>query len=235
MKKYIVFLLLLIALSSQAFAASAVPSADPPILSVEGQGESAVLPDMAAISVGVMSENENAASAQNENAKRTKEVLAAMENLGIQRKDLATSDYTFYPTTASDENDRSTRISYVVRNSVTVTVHDLNAVGGVIDAALANGANEIHSLEFLSRDTSKARDQAMLHAVKDAREKANTIAKDVGMHVIGIKSISESTNGAISRPLTGDLAMASKHAATPIEAGNLTVTATVRIDFILGA
>lgn len=122
-----------------------------------------------------------------------------------------------------------------MRNSVTVTVHDLNAVGGVIDAALANGANEIHSLEFLSRDTSKARDQAMLHAVRDAQEKANTIAKGVGMHVIGIKSISESTDGAISHPLTGDLAMASKRAATPIEAGNLTVTATVRIDFILGA
>ena len=101
MKKYIVSLLLLIALSSQAFAASAVPSADPPILSVEGQGESAALPDMAAISVGVMSENENAASAQNENAKRTKEVLAAMENLAIKSMYLATSYYTFYRTTAS--------------------------------------------------------------------------------------------------------------------------------------
>lgn len=233
MKNVFFILLLLLAAMPHGFAEPS-SAAEPTILSVEGQGEGAALPDTATISIGVMSADDNAAKAQNDNAALSQQVIAAMEEIGIAKGDLSTSNYSFYPTTSADDNGRNARTSYVVRNSITVTVHDLAATGRVIDAALASGANEIHSLDFLSHDTGKAREQALMRAVKDAREKAATIAKGVGMRVVGIKAISESTNAPEARPMMS-LAMASKRADTPIEAGSLTITAAVHIDFILGS
>ena len=105
----------------------------------------------------------------------------------------------------------------------------------VVDAVLANGANTIHSLDFSIRDTDALRKRALESAVKDARNKADAIAHALGKSIVGVQHVSENTGMFQPRQSNGMMMKSMDGAAesTPIDAGTLSLSADVHIDFIL--
>ena len=204
-----------------------------PTLSVEGTGEANAAPDQATVAIGITTHAADAAKAQNDNAWTAAQIQKAIAALGIDAKDIQTQNYSFRPTYRTEENRRGEINGYTVDNMVLVCVRDIKLTGKVVDAALSHGANEISSLSFTASDARALRKVALKNAIADARDKADIIAQGLGKHIVGIQTVSENTGYPETRRYVGNMMLAAKDAATPIQPGSLTLTANVHIDFLL--
>lgn len=206
-----------------------------PILAVSGSGVVQGAPDQAAITLGVVTHAETAGEAQQENAAKATAIRNALTVLGIEDKDIKTEDYNFRPEYGREGNERIV-VGYTASNTIRVRVHNVALVGDVVDAVLANGANTIHSLDFSIKDTDALRRRALESAVKDARDKADAIARALGKSIVGVNHVSENTGMFQPRSANGMMMKSMDAAAaesTPIDAGTLSMTADVHIEFIL--
>lgn len=209
---------------------------EPPSLSVSGSGVVQGAPDQAAVTLGVVTRASSAGEAQQENAAKATAIRDALAALGIAGEDIKTEDYIFRPEYSRERDERNVIVGYTAANAIRVRVRDVALVGDVVDAALANGANTIHSLDFSIRDTNALRKKALESAVKDARDKADAIARALGKSIVGIHHVTENTGMFQPRRSNGMMMMKSMDAAvesTPIEAGTMSLTADVHIEFIL--
>ena len=204
-----------------------------PTLSVEGTGEANTAPDQATVAIGITTHAADAAKAQNDNAWTAAQIQNAIAALGIDAKDIQTQNYSFRPTYRTEENRRGEINGYTVDNTVLVCVRDIELTGKVVDAALSHGANEISSLSFTASDARALRKVALKNAIADARDKADIIAQGLGKRIVGIQTVSENTGYPETRRYVGNMMLAAKDAATPIQPGSLTLTANVHIDFLL--
>ncbi len=115
------------------------------VITVSGYGTVDAYPDEAVLRLAVVTQAEDAKNASEENVKKMDAVLAALCEIGISEDDAVTSGYRVWPQYSwRDEEQQLT--GFQVRNSLTVTVRDIEKIGGVIDAALFAGANEINRL-----------------------------------------------------------------------------------------
>lgn len=236
MKRYVsLFFVFALALSLLVLPQETQAAEQParPTLSVEGTGEANAAPDQATVAIGITTHAADAAKAQNDNAWTAAQIQKAIAALGIDAKDIQTQNYSFRPTYRTEENRRGEINGYTVDNTVLVCVRDIKLTGKVVDAALSHGANEISSLSFTASDARALRKEALKNAIADARDKADIIAKGLGKRIVGIQTVSENTGYPETRRYVGNMMLAAKDAATPIQPGSLTLTANVHIDFLL--
>jgi uncharacterized protein YggE len=115
---------------------------------------------------------------------------------------------------------------------VTVVLRDLDALGGVLDAVLGDGANSLGGLSFGMSDDAALRDEARRAAVADATAKARVLAEAAGVMLGPLEEIVE--GGGFDGPLPRarmDMAMAE---AVPVAPGELTISATVTMTWAIG-
>jgi len=111
---------------------------------------------------------------------------------------------------------------------VLIEVRDIAAVGKIIDAVLAAGANNIGSMSLFASNTDGARKEALQKAVAKARTEAEAVASAAGGSLGALLELSIEPYGMpqpLMRQAVANMAMAD---ATPIETGELTVNAMVR-------
>ena len=235
MKNLLVLLLCFTVLSIMTTTAFAAETKSP-TLSVNGEGIVEAAPDRAAISIGVVTQDKDAARAQSANAKAAQDVINSIVALGVERKNINTSDYSFRPTYRQEANRQSILSGYEVRNTVHVMLDDLELVGKVIDTALNHGANNIDSLDFGIKNRKKLQDEALVLAIRDARQRADLVAHELGKTITGVQDISINLGGVGAMRMNkmyAMAAMADMDSATPIEAGTLSCSASVHIIYTL--
>lgn len=198
-----------------------------PYLSVYGSGTAHAAPDVAFVTLGVTTTGRRAQDATDQNAATTQRVVAAMKDQGVAPKDIQTSNYSLQP--LYKNNDAAAGIQgYTVSNTVHATVRKTADAGKVIDAGLSAGANTVQGVSFGLEDRAAAEQEALTEAVREARTKADTMAKAAGVQLGGVLRIEGGAAGP--RPLEAGVGgVMFARAATPIEAGELTVTANVTI------
>lgn len=216
-------------LPTQSYAAD--EARDVRTVSVQGVGEITVKPDMATINIGVQTEDKDAAFAQSSNARLMDEVSKAIKSLGIKEDELQTSQYNIYKSRNYGENNDEE--FFVVSNTLTVTVTDISKVGDVIDASSKAGANKINSINFSVQDESKYYQQALKNAMISAKGKATTIMATFGKKPSLPYSVSETSYsaGVVRANYAMDMTMEKSVTSTPIEAGDLTITANVSVEY----
>ena len=227
MKKFFALTILLMMICATTFA----EEISPPIISVNGEGIVNVEPDRATITVGVVTREKNSAAVQNSNARAAQSVINAIVALGIERRNITTGGYNFSPT-YRQVNGRSEIDGYEATNSVTIIVDDLKLVGKIIDAALANGANQINSLNFGLRNRVAAQDEALKLAVLDAKRKAEIAAAALGKNILSVRNVT--INSASVNAPRYKFARAMEDSAnfeTPVESGSLQCSASVHVEF----
>lgn len=211
--------------------AQAATTSTPQVITT-GVGEAQATPDRATIFIGVQSRATTAAAAAADNARRQKAVLDTLRKLGLRSDQLSTINYNVSPEMAiqnqpgSGYNGPPKVVGYMVTNSVRAQVERIEDVGKLIDAALAKGANEISSLQFTSSKADSVRRVALAEAVANARADAEALAMASGGTLGQLIEIS-TTSQPIRPVMYGQLAMAKAMAPTPIEPGEMTVTANV--------
>lgn len=117
---------------------------------------------------------------------------------------------------------------YRVSNTVSIVVRDLAKVGPVLDAAVAAGANNVWGVSFGLDKPEGLEPEARAKAMADARARAEALAKLAGRTLGEVVSVSDSPSGGGGHPMFAQ-AMAKDGFATPIEAGEVAVSAQVQV------
>lgn len=200
-------------------------------ISVSGEGRAMARPDIAHVSVGVQTQAPTAQQAQADNNQQMQAVIDRVKALGIQDADIRTSGISLHPIYGREQNQIT---GYQASNTVRVTVRDVNQSGQILDAAVTAGANLAGSITFGIQDDTQLRHQALQAAVQAARAKADALAQPLGLRVTSIIAVSEESVGG-PRPME-EFARAASMAqnAVPVEPGELTVQANVRVIFGFG-
>ncbi|HID18895.1 TPA: DUF541 domain-containing protein [Candidatus Bathyarchaeota archaeon] len=161
-------------------------------INVAGIGVAEGKPDRAIVSLSVITREDTAVKAYQLNAEKTNSVIAALKEAGIPEDRMETTGYSLNPVWHYPRGEEPVIIGYECRNSLKVTLEDLDRVGEVIDKGVNAGANQVSSVSFtLSKEArEKLKLEALSLAVKDAKAKAETIAEAAGVTLVGPTSIS---------------------------------------------
>ena len=216
-------------LATNAHAQNA-PAVLPPQIIVTARGEVQVAPDRAKVQVGVETQAKTAALAANENNRKQAAILAAIKALGVPASAISTLNYNVMPVERYDDKARRSTIDgYRVSNIVQVDTDKLEQAGGIIDAALSNGANRVAGLDFLVKDAAKAKDMALTKAIESAKRQAATAATAAGGQVTELLEliINDFEPPTPRAMMSVRVAAASEMAPTPLSEGTTTVTVSV--------
>lgn len=216
---------------NNANAANTDEKATKRTINVSGMASIKVTPDIAYVSLGVITEDKNALTAQKENAKKMSAVIAKIKASGIKSEDIKTVNYYISPKyDYNKETGQSNIVGYTVNNTVQVTVRDLNKTGNIIDIASDEGVNSATGISFGLSDNEKYYNQALEKAVKNAQKKAETMASVYGIKLKMPVTITENSGYTPIYTMRESFAKASADFVnTPVEAGNLEVSANVSI------
>lgn len=203
-------------------------------ISVSGSGQAFGRPDLATVQIGVQSAGPDLGQTLTQNNQRADAILAALKALGIEDKDLQTSNFSIYPQRDYDPQTGQPKdtITYHVDNTLSVTVRDLSKLSDVLSTTAAVGANYIHGIAFSVADPAALEAEARARAMADARARAEQLAKAAGVTLGSPISISESFNYAPPTPLAFDRALTAEAAsAVPVATGQLQVSIQVNVAY----
>lgn len=202
-------------------------------LSVYGSGKAYMTPDLATIYVGVHTEGEDASEAVASNNAQSEKVAEALIEAGIASNDIQTSNFSIYPQQQFDPSGQITDTSYVVDNTVYVTVRDISKISDTLNAVVAAGANSINSIQFEVSDKSAGLAEARKAAIEDAQAQAEQIAESTGFELGEIQSIVVSSGGYPGPIFEGIGGGAAVEAAVPIAPGQIAVTVEANLVFAI--
>ncbi len=237
MKKYlsisIIIILVAVLLSACAPAATNSLNPYPRQLNSSGQGKVYIVPDLAYIYIGVRVQTASLSDSLSESNTKAADIASQLKELGVAEQDIQTSAFNVYPQQNYDQNGQPTDIQYVVENTVNVTLRDLSKLGQVLDAVVRSGANSINGITFDVADRATAEAQARELAIKDAQSRAQEIAKDSGVELGKLISVSvyNSSSPATVYEGKGGAAMSSTSGQVPVAAGQLIITADANIAY----
>jgi len=201
-------------------------------LDVSATGMSMRTPDLATISAGVVTQAAKAGDAMAANAKAMAATIAALKRAGIADRDIQTQSISLQPQYRYGDNQPPVLTGYQASNRVAVRLRDIGRAGGVIDALVAAGANQIEGPTLSVDHPETALDEARAKALATARTRAELYAKAAGLTVRRIVRISESEGAPpIVRPMA--MMMAKRGDATQVEAGEQELTVTLSVVFEL--
>ena len=207
--------------------------ADERWISVTGEGEATVAPDMAVVSLAVSAKGKELGPARDDVNTRTSSVLARLRELGVADADLQAPDVEIHPE-HDYRRDAQKLIGYRVSRSVTARVRALDTLGGVLDAISAAGANEVHGARMTASDPSAAEHAALAAAVEAARASAEAIASAAGATLGDVIRVEEAERVDMPRGAMRMAAMAEPaDVPTEVAAGDLTVRRAVRARFAI--
>nr|MBN1229570.1 SIMPL domain-containing protein [Anaerolineae bacterium] len=204
-------------------------------ITVSGEGEAMGVPDVAYVTLGIETVDEDLGSALAEANRIMAAVQAAVSGQGVEDRDMRTQNFNVWmETIREDNNNRPQGQVYHVTNALRVTVRAIDTAGDVIGAALDAGANTISGLSFGIDDTSALEQEARAAAVAEAVAKAEQLAEALGIEVGAPVSVSESyVSIPVVREAYGyDMAF-TESAAPPISEGELTISVSVNVSFAI--
>ena len=227
------------ALGLCAADAAAQEPASLPSITVVGEAQAEVAPDVAILSFGVSTEKKTAVEAAEANARATQAVIADVRGEGVEARDIRTLGVTLIPV-YDEERDPGGRLvrraprGYEARNEITVRLRQIDRVGALARRWIEKGANQFGGVYFDVENKEAALDALRGEAMRDAERKAGAYIKGFKVRLGRILSIASA--GAGPRPM----AMAARAdksggagTAIPIEPGVETLSVSVEARFEL--
>lgn len=203
-------------------------------ISVSGSGKVVVVPDMATVDLGVAIERPNAKAARTAAAEAMTKVVATIKALGIDDKDIKTVNVSLNPVYDYPDNASPRVRGYQLNNTVTITVRDLDKLSDVLDNSVQSGATSVNGVSFDVADRVSAEAKARDAAVADAKAKAEALASGLGVRIVGVASVVESSSTPVwyDRGYAAGVA-AEDTASTPVMPGTSDITITVQVTFLI--
>lgn len=225
------FVLVVVALGACDALAQGSPQGLVPQIYASGLGEIRLAPDRVRIVLGVETAGPEAAPVGLENAQRMTKLVVALQKQGVPTEQIQTVGYSIRNQQRHNPKDGKTENWFVGRNLVRLDYDDLSRLGGIIDAALSSGANQVDQLTFGLREEADARRRALAAAVLNARSQAETMAQAAGGRLgelIDLRSDPpRPIPAAAAAPFTAE-SRAAVAPDTPISRTEIVITQTVQ-------
>ena len=201
---------------------------------VSATGEVTRIPDVAIISAGVVTRSTSASGAIQENAQRMERVIAALKSAGVADRDIQTTAINLNPEYRYAENQPPELVGYTASNQLTIRFRDIRSSGRILDALVAQGANQINGPTMTIDQPEAALDEARANAVAMGRRRAELYARALGKRVTRVISVSESGGHYPPPPMPmAERAMAVQAADTKIVPGEQKLQVTLAMVFEL--
>lgn len=203
-------------------------------ITVNAEGTVKVAPDAvrltATVSVVAPSNKEALGSASTTSAA----VRKALTTAGVATKDIATANITTFPEYKYDGNGASTLIGYRASQAFNVVIRAAASAGSVVDAVVAAGGDniQVNSVSPFLLDSAKAAESARAVAVKNAKAKALSYAKLLGVKLGKVNYLTENGSPSISVPVYAAAAKTEAD-ATVVDLGQQEVTVSITVQWAL--
>ena len=202
-------------------------------LDINATGEVSRVPDVAVISAGVVSRSTTASGALQDTANRMQRVLAALRRAGVQDRDIQTSNVNLNPEYKYENNQAPQLVGYTATNNVSIRFRDIRSSGAILDALVAQGANQINGPSLTVDKPDAALDEARMKAIAAGRARAELYARSLGMRVVRVVSINESGGGYPPPPMPMYARAQAADAKTEIEPGEQKLQVSLAMTFEL--
>ena len=219
-------------------------------VSVSGEGEVVAVPDVATFYFTVSADGKTASVAQEAVTKKMDAILAELKNQGIEEKDIKTTDYSVFPKYRYEIGtplptvmmypapERQVQVpdGYTASHSITVKVRDTEKSGTLLTLVGEKGATYVSGLSFDIDDREALVEQARAEAIKDAKEKAKMLSKELGVRLVRVVSFYDNSGGGpmpyySEAGMGGDMMTRSSVQAANIPTGENKIKIVVTINY----
>jgi uncharacterized protein YggE len=210
---------------------------------VQGDGKAVGVPDIAGFSFEVITEGgTDVATLQSQNADKTNKAIDFVTKQGVDKKDIATSQYNIQPRYETPNCvygsgkvcPPASIVGYTVQQSVHVKIRNFKLISPLLSGVVISGANSVSNIQFAIDDSAAIENTARAEAIKKAQNKAESVANVAGFKLGRLLEISE--NNSIpyyNQRMMSDGIMASKTESTAptIEPGSQEVIINVSLKY----
>lgn len=216
------------------FSVKSVTTTQTDLFSVDGEGEATAAPDQASFTVGVTQTGSTADIAKNEVTEATNAIITELKRLGVKETDIKTQNYSVYPN-QNFEGGRNAITGYTANQELQVKTDNVDLANRALDAATAQGANNISGVQFTfdDEDKEKLEAEARKKAIADAKEKAKEIADAAGVRLGRIVSVREGRGEQPPVPMfdRAQVGLGAGGVETNLQPGENTVRVTVTLSY----
>lgn len=227
--------------------AKAQSSQQLPQITVSGSAEVKVAPDEIHFNAGVETISPKLNEAKRQNDERITKVLQFLKSEGLPEKNIQT-DFASVDPTYDTKISKIDPTAYVVRRAIGIKLTDVAKFDSILSGLLENGVNHLNGIEFRTSELRKHRDAARAMAIRAAREKADALAKEIGVKRGKVQNINASeyggwwsssgagwwgSRGSPMQNVSQSAAVGPEGAEGTLAVGQISVTATVNVSFLI--
>jgi uncharacterized protein len=203
-------------------------------ITVTGRGWAEGQPDTAWLTLGVEHADRSLAAAFAATSEAMRSVTESLLKANIESKDIGTSGISVSQRYLPEHDRKPRQQEYVVSNTVSVTIRDLDRLGTLLTEVVDRGANRVDSLRFGFANISALAAEARARAALDALERAGELASALNVRLGRPLYISDGT------PVTpvvdhyeeeSDVVMARMVPSMPVSEGTVGRSARVQVVF----
>lgn len=162
-----------------------------PSISVTATGDAVLETDLATVDLGVTSAGATGDAAQDANTEKVNALLTKLKELGIEERDLQTTNYSIYPQYDYNVSPPAV-VGYEATQTVTARIRNKDMVGSILATAGDLGATNVGNVRYEADDSSDAEATARAEAIAKAHRQAEEIAESLGVQLADVISYSES-------------------------------------------
>lgn len=170
------------------------------VVTVIGEAKSQEKNQIASYTAGVEAVNDNKEEAIKEVNTKIEALIKAVKEFGIREADIKTQNISIYQDEQSYYDggvQKSRKGQWRVSNSVEVVLREIDKANALTDLVTKSGANNVWGPNFSMDDTNKIEKGLYDMAIKDAREKAESVAKASGRKLGKVLSVNDGASNNI--------------------------------------
>ncbi len=213
-------------------------------ISVTGEGEAVSIPDIATFSFTVSADAKTVSDAQKQVTEKMDVILAELKSLGIEEKDIKTTDYSIWPKYTYEPvicfstfcpPSRQVPDGYTVNHNISVKIRKTQDAGKALVLVGDKGATGLSGISFTVDDPDKMLDEARAKAITEAKNKAKMLSKELGVRLVRVVSFYDNTGGGpipyYAEGMGGDIVKTSTLPVPTIPIGENKVTISVTVTY----
>ncbi len=156
--------------------------AEPRLITVTGESTIQVIPDEVVLTLGVETRDKNLGTAKKENDSRVQKIISIARKYRIEEKHIQTEQMHIAPQYHHIDGSLAFR-DFRVEKSIVIILKKVSEFENLLTDILEAGANYVNNIQFRTGRLKIYQDKARSMAVTVAREKAQTLAGQLGQKI----------------------------------------------------
>ena len=226
MKKVLLVIIVLLSVATKAQEIKLIPQ-----ISVSGEGKIKVIPDQVFISIAVETKGTNATDVKKQNDAIIEKVLQFITKFKVPKNDVLTKSISLNPQYDYEKKKRN----YNATQTIEILLKNLTQYDSLMEGLVDSGINRINGIEFKTSKLTELQSEARKLAMKEAKLKAEDYVSVLGQKVGKAITITDNTQNYYPQPMYAlkTMAMDQESPRETLAIGEINVTATVNVSFVL--